>query len=602
MRIARSFRTAFALTTAWLVFVTTINAAPLFSDSFAEDSSERYSDLDSKGALTVSNGTWTLANTSGTEKPVVRSLPELQLDAAPGYVVSFTLGKVSEKGFAVWLHAAGQKWFDLEGVRIQFEENDLEVKSRQRRGRWHKTSNAVYEGARRAGAKVKLGVVGGRAVEVSIDGRLQGKFLLDSYFSQGKTASRKGSIAIETAGKLALTSLRVTAYAEETPVGFSFAETYPVLEDPYLVVADDLDDDGIKDLVVANRGEITKEPPRPVDQVSVLFGKKDGTYEAARHLKVGQSPYTVQVADANADGQKDILVACFFDWTGRDLAVLLGKKNREFETASYIALPKRDPLFPKGDKWPVPGSTSLVARDFNGDGNVDIAATGWTCDTVYVLLGEGDGSFHMNDAHQHQDYGYGFRDIKSADLDGDGKLDLALTGYLSHTVALFQGQGDGTFTFVRRYGSFGQNPYHLALGDIDNDKDLDIVVGNVDGNVRALIHWKGWDFENGGTYSQFGAAQSETNQIRDVLIRDIDGDGFQDLVLACADNRSGFVSVAFGSGKFNRGHYFARSQQYYLGKNPRSVVVEDLNGDGGTDMAVVRLGANDVTILRGVAK
>ena len=110
----------------------------------------------------------------------------------------------------------------------------------------------------------------------------------------------------------------------------------------------------------------------------------------------------------------------------------------------------------------------------------------------------------------------------------------------------------------------------------------------------------GLDFTNvSGTPAQDYVLESMSTG---AAFLDYDGDGFQDLVLACADNRSGFVSVAFGSGKFNRGHYFARSQQYYLGKNPRSVVVEDLNGDGGTDMAVVRLGANDVTILRGVAK
>src|SRR5436190_9524000 len=85
----------------------------------------------------------------------------------------------------------------------------------------------------------------------------------------------------------------------------------------------------------------------------------------------------------------------------------------------------------------------VATADFNGDGKLDLALTNISSSTVSVLLGNGDGTFKAR-----VDYGTGGSPIGVAigDLDGDGRLDLAVADDASNgTVSVRKGNGDGTF-------------------------------------------------------------------------------------------------------------------------------------------------------------
>jgi hypothetical protein len=94
---------------------------------------------------------------------------------------------------------------------------------------------------------------------------------------------------------------------------------------------------------------------------------------------------------------------------------------------------------------------AIAVGDFNGDGNLDLAvANGCTESTcgngspgvISILLGNGDGTFK---AAVNYSVGNDPVSIAVADLNGDGKLDLAVVSYWSNSLSILLGNGDGTF-------------------------------------------------------------------------------------------------------------------------------------------------------------
>lgn len=128
----------------------------------------------------------------------------------------------------------------------------------------------------------------------------------------------------------------------------------------------------------------------------------------------------------------------------------------------------------------------ILVADFNGDGKLDIAVTDSSANEVYILLGNGDGTFGPpstivvgNDPDA----------MVAGDFNNDGKLDLAIANFSDNTVTVLLGYGDGTFT--QASGSpyaVGKGPYQLATADFNGDGKLDLAVANLtDGTVSILL-------------------------------------------------------------------------------------------------------------------
>ena len=266
---------------------------------------------------------------------------------------------------------------------------------------------------------------------------------------------------------------------------------------------------------------------------------------------------------------------------------------------SFIRAPGLKPIKSKDAKWPIPGTTSLAARDFDGDGHIDLATVSWTSDALCVYRGDGQGAFRLLEHHQSSEIGLGLRDIKAADLDRDGVLDLAITCYESNHVVIFQGLGNGKFRFERRYGSGGRTPYHLAIADLNGDGWKDLVVGNYSGQVKILTNsGAGLEFATAATLSAFGANWKKQNEIRDVAVADFDGDGIADIAIACASPDSGYLSILGGQSVDGRAVSFKPAVNHYLGFRTRSLIIRDFDADGAVDIAVARHDANDILVLK----
>ncbi len=235
------------------------------------------------------------------------------------------------------------------------------------------------------------------------------------------------------------------------------------------------------------------------------------------------------------------------------------------------------------------GSYSLAVADINRDGKLDLAIANWGGNTVSILLGNGDGTFQP-----HVDYATDVQPISVAlgDFNGDGKPDLATANYISNTVSILLGNGDGTFQphvdYATGAGGLGGYTNSVATGDFNDDGRLDLATANLYANTVSILLGNGdGTFQPHVDYATGVWANS-------VATADFNGDGRLDL--ATANLSANTVSILLGNGDGT----FQPHVDYATIGSPDSVAIADFNGDGRLDLAVsAQDGANSLSILLG---
>ena len=183
---------------------------------------------------------------------------------------------------------------------------------------------------------------------------------------------------------------------------------------------------------------------------------------------VGFSSLTL--GDFNGDGVSDI--------AGPD-GIHLGVGDGTFRDPSAGLGVPRDALY----------LGPMISGDFNGDGRLDLAvsdipsaATG--SGDIAVLLGNGDGTFR-----DPRRFGAGIypASLVAGDFNGDHQVDLATANFGSDDIAVLLGNGDGSFQDPRRFGA-GINPASLVVGDFNGDGRPDLATANLDsGDIAVLL-------------------------------------------------------------------------------------------------------------------
>ena len=322
-------------------------------------------------------------------------------------------------------------------------------------------------------------------------------------------------------------------------------------------MAGDFTGDGRTDLAVANYKS---------NDVSVLLGNGDGTFQNQVRDPVGYGPAALVAGDFTGDGRTDLAVANSSD---NDVSVLLGNGDGTFQNQV------RDPVGA--------GPVSIAAGDFNGDGHTDLAIANSGSNDVSVLLGNGDGTFQNQ---VRNPVGTGPAAIVAGDFTGDGRTDLAIANYSSNDVSVLLGNGDGTFQNQVR-NPVGTGPTAIVAGDFNGDGRTDLAVANQDSNdVSVLLGNGDGTFQNAVQYAAGTGAFA-------LVAGDFNGDGRTDL--AIANYASNDVSVLLGKGDGT----FQNQVRYAAGNTPNALVAGDFNGDGRTDLAVANGGSNDVSVLLG---
>lgn len=277
--------------------------------------------------------------------------------------------------------------------------------------------------------------------------------------------------------------------------------------------------------------------------VSLLLGNGDGTFQT--HVDYGPSGVEVVTRDFNGDGMLDFAVV-----GGSTVTLFLNQGSGNFgsTTISLTGAGKSMRNSKGGQKPPIIESnfTAIAAADFNGDGKLDLAVSGIVDVTneaqLEILLGNGDGTFQSPIISRLSG-----SPIAVADYNGDGFLDLALgnQGFVSVTL----GNGDGTFRAPSTYATGLSSFNTLAAGDLTGDSKPDLAVANggqfSSSNTLTIL------LNTGQTSASFKLAVNPTSQTvsagnsTSFTVTAISVNGFNSSVsLTCTGQPSGSTCTA----------------------------------------------------------
>jgi hypothetical protein len=356
------------------------------------------------------------------------------------------------------------------------------------------------------------------------------------------------------------------------------------------IVTGDFNGDGITDFAAASDSSAT--------QLLVSLGNGDGTFQTSVGSVVTTDPTltganSVTTGDFNMDGITDIMMTF---GSGNAAVVMLGNGDGTFKAGQVLHI---TPL--QGSSVAYLGDIVTADFNGDGVQDVALTndpeqGTG----SIQIFFGNGDGTFNTNPTSLLSVATTGGIStqlhILTADVNGDGKADLVTFSHLDGTTGVLLGNGDGTFQTLVPYAT-GLGTRAGAVGDINNDNFLDIVAPIYDtGKVAVLIN------NHDGTFSGpqiFDAAYSNNGPPspfpgpNSVALGDVNGDGNLDIVVA--DNNYNQVSVIYGNGKQSLANYYATTLINTAGA-PTQVITGNLTGNGHAGILVNEPGSGTGTV------
>jgi FG-GAP-like repeat len=333
----------------------------------------------------------------------------------------------------------------------------------------------------------------------------------------------------------------------------------------------DLNHDHHPDLIVANFEDGT---------LTVLFGDGKDHFTPARGspFACGPSPNDIAVADLNGDGNLDLIVA---NTETPYITVLLGDGRGGFAPSPHSPFATQS----------FPHVHGVVAADFIGNGKAAVVTDSWGHNQVLMLPGDGAGNLMLPGAL----FPTGkrpYQRLRSADFNRDGRPDIVTTDMDDNAVSILL--SDGRTGFRQPAGSpfpAGKAPWEVAIDDFNRDGNLDLAVIPYDRDLTdprqlavtiLLGDGRGGFAARPDRHSDPHSGSLSLEGCRSpnrVAAGDINGDGYPDIVVSCAQNNRLIVFWGSQDGGFERS--MENAQTGWSG-----LALADLKGDGKNEIIV----------------
>jgi len=253
-------------------------------------------------------------------------------------------------------------------------------------------------------------------------------------------------------------------------------------------------------------------------------------------------------------------------------------------------------------------NTQAVAMgDVDGDGDLDVIVGNASNQSNQLYLNNGtDDAFNGVIGSDISADENDTTTLVLGDVDGDGDLDLIAGNASSqrNRVYLSNGSSDPFNGVVGNDLSLNtDDTAALALGDVDNDGDLDVITGNINQRNRLILNNGGLNPFNNATVSDVSERSDNT---RAVLLGDMDGDGDLDVIEGNFNQRNRLVLNSGNADPFNGVSFSNISTD---SNNTFALALGDMDGDGALDVIVgnddetnrLYLNNNSVDPFNGVA-
>ncbi len=355
------------------------------------------------------------------------------------------------------------------------------------------------------------------------------------------------------------------------PVGNFNTGNYPVA-----VAVSDLNQDGKPDLITANAIS---------NNISILQNNgSGGNFSFGSHvdLNADKGARNISVGDLNGDGKPDIVVANFNNGDSGTVSVFRNTSQNgiiSFDAATNIKTGN--------------ATLDVAIADINLDGRPDIIVTSGNSGTFSILRNTSLGSGALAFAPKIDYFSFYHPDhVAIADMDNDGKPDIIISEFSNYEVDIYRNTSSGEVISLASPLAYpvGQNPGFLRTGDLDGDGKQDLAVENY--STSTISFYK--NISTPGSISLVNRIDSPSTA-SSITFADLNGDGKTDIFTG--NGLSGNISVIQNN---SLGSQIALSPviNFKTGNYDTFGNVGDLNGDGRPDLIAVNVLTNTVTVLR----
>ncbi|CAF4013722.1 unnamed protein product [Rotaria sordida] len=323
-----------------------------------------------------------------------------------------------------------------------------------------------------------------------------------------------------------------------------------------------LNNDSHLDFVVSNSA---------TNNIGVFFGFGNGSFDKQLLYSTGlnSGPIWISVADFNNDGSFDLAVA---NPLTNNVGIFLGNRQGYFANQTiYLTGLNSKP-------------NSIAVGDFNKDNRLDIAVTNYESNNVAILLG-------------HPIKNAPNQTTNTTDNDSqvyhNNQSNSTIVNWFINNKPILLGNYYADFQSQTIYSTgFSSRPYSIAIGDLNNDTQMDIVVTNSGNeNLGIFLGHGNSSFATQIIYP-IGVGSSPGHVIMD----DFNRDNWLDVAITDDNDDNVIILIGNGSGTFSTQlTYFTGS-----GSKPSALAVGYFNNDKYLDLAVANRGRDTIGIFFGL--